>query len=51
MWNVRNLCRTGLLTTVTKELLKYKLDLVGIQEVRRERGGSEPAGEYTFFST
>jgi hypothetical protein len=22
---------------------------VGIQEVRRERGGTEPAGEYTFF--
>jgi hypothetical protein len=27
---------------------KYKLDLVGVQDVRREGGGTEPAGEYTF---
>jgi hypothetical protein len=25
------------------------LDLVGVQEVRWEGGGTEPAGEYTFF--
>jgi hypothetical protein len=25
------------------------LDLVGVQEVRWECGGTEPAGEYTFF--
>jgi hypothetical protein len=25
------------------------LDLVGVQEVRCEGGGTEPAGEYTFF--
>jgi hypothetical protein len=25
------------------------LDLVGVQEVRWEDGGTEPAGEYTFF--
>jgi hypothetical protein len=25
------------------------LDLVGVQEVRWHRGGTEPAGEYTFF--
>jgi hypothetical protein len=30
-------------------LSKYKLDLVGTQEVRREGGGTELAGEYTFF--
>jgi exonuclease III len=28
---------------------KKKLDLVGVQEVRCEGGGTEPAGEYTFF--
>jgi hypothetical protein len=30
---------------------QYKLDLVGVQEVRWDgwdRGGTEPAGEYTF---
>jgi hypothetical protein len=33
--------------TVWRELFKYKLDLVGLQEVRWEGGGTEPAGEYT----
>jgi hypothetical protein len=34
-WNVRNLA-------------EYKSDLVGVQEMRWEGGGTEPAGEYTF---
>jgi hypothetical protein len=34
---------------VSKELLKYTLDLVGVQEVGWEGGGTEPAGEYKFF--
>jgi hypothetical protein len=48
-WSVRSLYRAGSLTTVTKELPKYKLDLVGVQEVRWEGGGTEPVGKYTFF--
>jgi hypothetical protein len=47
--NVRGLYRTGSLVTASKELSKYKLDLVGVQEVRWEGGGTGPAGEYTFF--
>jgi hypothetical protein len=35
--------------TVTKEVYKYKLDVVGVQNVRWDTGGTEPAGEYTFF--
>jgi hypothetical protein len=35
--------------TVSRELARYKLDLVGVQEVRWEGGGTEPAGKYTFF--
>jgi exonuclease III len=35
-WNVRSLYRAGLLKTVARELGKYKLDLVGVQEVRWE---------------
>jgi hypothetical protein len=35
--------------TVARELGKYKLDLVGVQEVRWEKGGTERAGGYTFF--
>jgi exonuclease III len=48
-WNVRSLYRKGSLVTVSKELSKYKLDLVGVQEVRWKDSGNEPAGEYTFF--
>jgi exonuclease III len=48
-WNVRSLYRAGSLMTVSRELARYKLDLVGVQEVRWESGGTEPAGEYTFF--
>jgi hypothetical protein len=33
--------------TVSRELARYKLDLVGVQ-VRWEGGGTEPAGEYIF---
>jgi hypothetical protein len=32
--------------TTTKGISKCKLDLVGVQEVRWDRGGTEPAGEY-----
>jgi exonuclease III len=34
---------------VARELGKYKLDLVGVQEVRWEREGTERAEDYTFF--
>jgi hypothetical protein len=40
---------TGSLITTSRELAIYTLDLVGVQEVRWEGGGTEPAGEYTFF--
>jgi hypothetical protein len=46
-WNVRSSYRTGLLVTVSRELSKYRLNLVGVQEVRLKDGGTEPAGEYT----
>jgi hypothetical protein len=35
--------------TVSSELARYKLDLVGVQEVRWNKGSTEPAGEYTFL--
>jgi hypothetical protein len=46
-WNVRSLYRIDSLMTVAKEMSKYKLDLVGIQKVRWDSCGTEPAGEYT----
>jgi hypothetical protein len=33
-WNVGSLYRAGPLTAATRELARYKLDLVGMQEVR-----------------
>jgi hypothetical protein len=39
--------RSGLLMRVAKEI-KYNLDLLGVHEVRWDRGGTEPAGECTF---
>jgi exonuclease III len=48
-WNVSSLYRIGLLKTVVKKLGKCKLDLVGVQEVRWEKGGNEHAEFYTFF--
>jgi hypothetical protein len=33
-WNVRSLYRGGSLMTVSRELARYKLDLMGVLEVR-----------------
>jgi exonuclease III len=41
--------RAGSLRAVAEEISEYKLDLVRVQEVRWDGGGTEPAGEYTFF--
>jgi hypothetical protein len=49
-WNVGNMYRTGSLRVVAGEISEYKLYLVGVQHVRWDRGGTEPAGEYTFFN-
>jgi exonuclease III len=48
-WNVRSLHRTGSLKTVTTEFEKYQLDLVGAQEVRWQKDGTERAQDYAFF--
>jgi hypothetical protein len=34
---------------VSKKLSKYKLDLVGVQEVRWKGSGNKLGGEYAFF--
>jgi exonuclease III len=48
-WNVRSLCRVGTIKSVLRELEKYKLDLVGVQEVRWDGEGYQMADNYTFF--
>jgi hypothetical protein len=44
-WNVRNLYRAGFLMTVSRELSRYRLDVVGALEVTWEGSGTAPAGE------
>jgi len=39
----------GLLKATAKELTRYKLDLLGVQEVRWDKGGTVRAGDYNFF--
>jgi hypothetical protein len=48
-WNIRSLYRAGSLMTVSKEISKYKLDLVEVEEVRRGSGGTDLAGKYIFL--
>jgi len=43
-WNVRSLYRAA-----ARELAKYKLDLVGVQEVRWDKGDTVRAEDYIFF--
>jgi hypothetical protein len=47
-WIVRS-NMAGSLRVVAEEISKYKLDLVAVQEVRWNRGGTEPEGEYAFL--
>jgi len=48
-WNVRSQYRAGSLVAAARELARYKLNLVGVQEVRWDKGGTVRAGDYNFF--
>ena len=48
-WNVRSLYRPDSRTTVARELGRYKLDSVGVQDVRWNKRGTVRAGDYNFF--
>jgi hypothetical protein len=39
----------GSLTAAARELARYKLNLVGVKEVRRDRGGTLKTGDHNFF--
>jgi hypothetical protein len=47
-WDGRNLCRVGAIKSVVGELEKYKLDLVGVQDVMWEGEGYQ-IDNYIFF--
>jgi len=44
-WKVRSLCRAGSFTAAAREMATYKLDLVGVQEVRWDRDGTLRPGD------
>jgi hypothetical protein len=48
-WNIKSLCWVGAIKSVVRELEKYKLDLVGVQEVRWEGEGYQTADNCTFL--
>ena len=49
-WNVRSLySAAGSLNAAARELGSYKLDVVGVQEVRWDKGGTVREGDYDFF--
>jgi len=48
-WNVRSLYRAGSLKAAARELARYKLDVLGVQEVRWDEGGTVREGDYDFF--
>jgi hypothetical protein len=45
--NVKSLYEAVSLMKVAKEITKCKLELVGMKEVRWNRGGKKPAGQET----
>ena len=48
-WNVTSLYRIGAVILVAPELAKYRLDLVGVQEVRLDGNGISPIGDYMLY--
>jgi hypothetical protein len=48
-WNVRILYRAGSLKGEARELARCKLDLVGVQELRWDKGGRVRTGGFYFF--
>jgi len=48
-WNFRTLYRVGSCMAAARELARYKLDLVAVQEIRWDRVGTVRAGDCNFF--
>ena len=48
-WKVRSLYGAGFLMAAARKLARHKLDLVGVQEFRWDKGGTVIAGDYNFF--
>jgi len=48
-WNVRNLKRSRSPTAAAREIARCKLDLVGVQKVMWDKGGTVRAADFNFF--
>ena len=48
-WNVRSVYRAGSPKAAARELVRYKLDVVGVQEVSWDKGDTVRAVDYDFF--
>ena len=48
-WNFTSHYRTGSLTAAARELARYKLDLLGVQEFKWDKGGTVREEDYNFF--
>ena len=48
-WNVSFRYRAGSFIAATRELARYKVDLVGVQEARWDKVGTVRARDYNFF--
>jgi hypothetical protein len=48
-WNVRSFCKAVSLVTVVKELSKFEPDLVGLLQVRWDKGSALLAGSTKIF--
>jgi hypothetical protein len=49
IWNVGSLYKAGSLRPLAEEISEYKLNLLGVQEIRWDGGGTKQAAEYAFF--
>ncbi|KAJ4447111.1 hypothetical protein ANN_09111 [Periplaneta americana] len=48
-WNVTSLYRTGGVTLVAKKLARYRIDFVGVQEVRLDGNGISQIRDYLYY--
>ena len=49
-WNVRIRYRAGSFIAATRELARYKLDFMGVQEARWDKAGTVGARDCNFFT-
>jgi len=48
-WNVRNLYRADSFTETARDLARYRLDIMGVQNVSWDKGDTVRAVDYNFF--